>query len=418
MKQFNTLSLLFSILAIGTLSFAQPTNDNCANAIDLNSSLGQGAGNIINAGTYDNTGASTGNDDPDTGYDCFGEPDGLGAMPSLENTVWFKITGDGNTYAFEATTTGCNVSTGITNNDTQIAVYTNGCGTLTPVICNEDGPNVSSGNYPALVQFTTGVNTEYLIMVDGLSFNGQNSVGEFCLFIEQQASSACNSSDVSGGTATAATAYVCEGDNLTITLAGASAPNEGILNGYAWVISTTDLEGNPDLVVNQNYPAGLNVTPTPTPLSITLSGYPNIFSLGTTYYFTMVAFGNATWANPDEQVFISQAVLDAGCTTLSNSLQIDYCTVGIPQVDEAVLNMEVFPNPTQDFINLNINAVDYGKATVMVTNTNGQIVHQQHINLTNSTNTFSMNVSQLTSGVYIASVEIDGYQSVSRFLKY
>ena len=32
----------------------------------------------------------------------FYEPDGNGGAPSLDNTLWFTFTGDGNTYFIEA----------------------------------------------------------------------------------------------------------------------------------------------------------------------------------------------------------------------------------------------------------------------------------------------------------------------------
>lgn len=409
------------MLAISTFAFAQPANDSCADAIDLSSSLGQGTDNAVNAGTYDNTGATTGNDDPSTGFECYGEPNGGGATPSLENTVWFKVTGDGNLYTFEATTTGCSVSNGITDNDTQISVYTGDCGTLTPVACNEDGPNASNGNYPALVEFTAEAGAEYLIMIDGFSFNGANSIGEFCIFVEQQDFVACNNANVSGGTASSPTMVVCEGETTNISIDGVLAPNEGAVSGYAWAVSTTDLQGNPDFTTDPGFLGGFAVSAEPvTPLVFDMSTFEGTSATGT-YYFTMVAFGNATWG-PDGQTFITQAVLDTECTTLSNSVRIDYfeeefCPVSILNVDESVLGMTVFPNPAQDFINLNINAADYSEATIMVTNVAGQMVQQQVVNLASGANLFNLDVNNMPSGVYMVSIETDSHQSVTRFLK-
>ena len=37
----------------------------------------------------------------------------------------------------------------IDDGDTQIAIYTGTCGNLTPVACNEDGPNATTTYYPA-----------------------------------------------------------------------------------------------------------------------------------------------------------------------------------------------------------------------------------------------------------------------------
>jgi len=409
------------MLAIGAITFAQPTNNDCTNSIDLSSSLGQGVGNAINAGTYDNTEATTGSNDPTTGFDCFGEPDGNGGAPSLDNTLWFKITGDGNEYYIEATSTDCAVNEGITGNDTQMAIYTGNCGALIPMVCNEDFEDAGTGNYPAAIQLSTVVGETYYILVDGFNLNDNLAEGEFCMFITQFEFIGCNAPNVSGGVASSPTMNICEGQSINITVDGALAPNEGALNGYAWVVSAMDLEGNPDFVVDQNYLVGLDVTADLTsPLGITLSNY-GVFSPGTTYYFTLVAFGGATWIDPNQQVFISQVNLDAACTMLSNSVQIDYyatadCPVAILNVDETVLSMSVFPNPAQDFIHLNVNAVEYTEAMIMVSNITGQIVQKQNVNLASGANLFSLDISLMPVGVYMVSIKTNSHQSVSRFL--
>jgi len=164
-KLFITLYLI----GICTWAYAQPANNNCANAIDLSSSLGQGADNVINAGTYDNTNATTTSDDPTTGFQCFEEPNGNATDPSLDNTLWFKITGDGNDYYIQASSTDCAVSEGIDNNDTQMAIYTGTCSALAPLACNEDMEGTSDGNYPAALELSTVVGETYYILVDGLT---------------------------------------------------------------------------------------------------------------------------------------------------------------------------------------------------------------------------------------------------------
>ncbi len=417
MEKLYYLFSLLLMLALSVFTFAQPANNNCSGAIDLSSSLMQGVGNVVNAGTYDNTDATTGNDDPTDGFDCFNEPDGYGGMPSLDNTLWFKITGDGNDYYIHATSTDCAVTSGINGNDTQMAIYTGSCGALTPVACNEDFTDWTPGDYPAAILLSTVVGETYYILVDGFNLNGNLAEGEFCMFVTQQVFIACDNPSVSGGIASASTTAICAGESTNITIEDALAPNEGALTGYAWVISTEDLQENPDFVVNQNYLAGLEVTSEPvSPLNLTPSNY-GIFNPGTTYYFTLVAFGNANWTNPSQQVFISQTNLDAACTTLSNSVQIDYCLVSTLEVDESVLGMTIFPNPVQDLMNLNIHAMGYSEATIMLTNIAGQMVKQQNINLISGANIFNLDMSNVPTGVYMVSIETESHQSVSRFIK-
>ena len=421
MTKLNYLFSLLCMLVIGTFAFAQPANDSCADAVDLSASLGQGVGTAVNAGTYDNTDATTGLDDPTTGFDCFGEPDGSGTAPSLDKTVWFKITGDGNVYYIQATSTDCSVNAGISGNDTQMAIYSGACGALSSVSCNEDFAGSTEGDYPAALELTTIVGEEYYILIDGFSLNGNITEGEFCVFITQQDFVTCSDPNVSGGTVTSPTMVTCEGELTTLTITGALAPNEGAVSGYAWLVSTTDFQGNPDFNTDPGFLASIPITSEVTsPFVIDLAA--NGFFTGT-YYFTLAVFGNATWINPNETTLVSQATLDAACTTLSNSLQIDYYETevcpetAVLDVDESVLDLTVFPNPVQDFINLNINAVEYTKATIMITNIAGQIVQQQIVNLTSGANLLSMDMNNAPAGVYMVSIETGSHQSVSRFLK-
>ncbi|MBK8563271.1 MAG: hypothetical protein IPN76_07970 [Saprospiraceae bacterium] len=73
----------------------------CAGAIDLNAYLDGGVGTVVSTPLFDNTAYTTDASDPADGWDCFGEPDGAGAAPELNNTVWFTFTGDGETYYIE-----------------------------------------------------------------------------------------------------------------------------------------------------------------------------------------------------------------------------------------------------------------------------------------------------------------------------
>ena len=421
MTKLNYLFSLLCMLAVSSFAFAQPANDSCADAVDLSASLGQGADIAVNAGTYDNTDATTVIGDPATGFDCFGEPDGSGTAPSLDNTVWFKITGDGNVYYIQATSTDCSVNAGIDENNTQMAIYTGVCGVLSSVSCNENFADAVAGDYPAALELATTVGEEYYILVDGFNFDGSIADGEFCMFFTQQDFVTCSDPNVSGGIVTSSATLVCEGESASLTVTGALAPNEGAVSGYAWLVSTTDLQGNPDFNTDPGFFASVPITPevnSPFVVDLAANGL-----LTGAYYFTLAVFGNATWINPNETTLVSQATLDAACTTLSNSIQIDYYETevcpetAVLDVDESVLNMTVFPNPAQDFINLNINAVEYTKATIMITNIAGQMVQQQIVNLTSGANLLSMDMNNAPAGVYMVSIETGSHQSVSRFLK-
>ena len=69
------------------------TNDECADAIDLSGLLGGDPNTPVSSDLFTNNGATSSMDDPSTGWDCWGEPDGSGTAPSLDNSVWFTFTG-------------------------------------------------------------------------------------------------------------------------------------------------------------------------------------------------------------------------------------------------------------------------------------------------------------------------------------
>jgi len=400
-----------------------PSNDACSSAIDLSSGLGQGIGNMITSGPYDNTTATVNANELEDGLDtCFGEP-GFGAPVILNNPVWFKITGDGNHYSIRASVNECvgDVSDPIEDNDTQIAIYTGGCNGLSLVACNEDAPFATAGDYFSDVLLQTEAGTEYFILVDGFDCSdpsacgGVVSTGEFCMSITQAV--LCDDPLVGVGEATVLNNVLCQPDDslAVFFMSEALAPAEGDFYGYIWLLSSEDLAGSTDPL---NQPSVLGSFGITDRLIDTL-----IFDLPSNgfgpdaYFLTLCTFGNATASN-------GQLVLDPNCTFVSNSAEVNYyeateeiCVVGVPEVDEAVLGMTVFPNPVEQVINLNINTAEYKEAVIMVTNVMGQTIHQQAANLQSGANTFSIELDNVPAGVYMISVETDSHQSVSRFLK-
>jgi len=422
MKKLNYLLTLFCLMAACTWAFAHPANNECSGAIDLSASLGQGAGNTITTGPYDNTDATTEASDPTEGYDdqCFGEPNGNASAATLENTLWFSFMGDGNLYLIEATRDGCELTgTGITDDDTQMAIYSGDCGSLTPVACNEDGPNADYDAYlyPAGLEFATEAGVQYYVMVDGFNFLGSISMGEYCVKFTQVENIACNNPNVSGGTVTMDPAILCQPDSVVLfSHEGVLGPNEGDNFGYVWMVSSSDLMGTTDPVNANGYLGAFPIAASPdSPAGINFAF--NNLDPGI-YYFTLYAFGNATTDAMGALTF------DAACTFASNSAKVEYypqadCpSTSILDVDEVVLGMSVFPNPAQDVVNLNISAQDsYAEAILMITNVTGKVVQQQQVRLNSGANTFDVNVADMPAGVYIVSIESETHQAVTKFVK-
>ncbi len=148
-----------------------PSNDECADAVNLSTQLGGPVGIPIPSDVFTNVAAtSVGDPNPNALENCwFG-------TPLLSRTVWFTFTGDGGYYFVE--TANCGVSGYITDGDTQMAIFTGSCDQLTQVACNEDHTNNPPANeYPAGLDFQTAEGVEYFIMIDGYL----DSEGQFCV---------------------------------------------------------------------------------------------------------------------------------------------------------------------------------------------------------------------------------------------
>ncbi|WP_460219193.1 T9SS type A sorting domain-containing protein [Psychroserpens sp. MEBiC05023] len=150
--------------SLGDFSYTcPPVNDDCSGAIDVTVDVGFCDGTNNNG---DNTGAT------DSGL-------GLAACFNYgENDVWFSFT-------VPATTATVDISTdflGGTNVDTEIALYSGVCGSLTEVACDNDGgttilSNGSSWNSLITDQAVTAGET-YYVRVSG--YNAARE-GTFCL---------------------------------------------------------------------------------------------------------------------------------------------------------------------------------------------------------------------------------------------
>jgi len=179
-KFTQILSLLVGLLMLSASAlYAQPANNECSGAIDISSLFD---GNTNTSTLFDNTGATNEASDPAVanGAGCFAEG-GVFNGGVIDNSVWFSFVGDGST--FQISSVECTATNYITNGDTQFALYTGGCGSLTPVIngCNEDAPTAMPGNFFAQINVETIAGTTYHLLVDGFADANGASTGEFCI---------------------------------------------------------------------------------------------------------------------------------------------------------------------------------------------------------------------------------------------
>lgn len=369
-KNFGLLFIF--MLALSATAFAQPSNNECANAADLSALFGQADNEAQTSALYTNIDATTEASDPAMGWECFGEPDGSGAMPSLEQTVWFTFTGDGGTYFME--TVECNATDYIDDADTQIAIYTGGCDGLMAAFCNEDGPSSTQTTYPAGLEFDTEDGVVYHMLVDGFSFNGNLSDGEFCIQVTRVPPvSLITCADASGGTAGGA-GLVCFNESTSFTLDGVIVPTAENA-GFTWAVSSEDISNTTD--PNSE---GSILGFFPTQADVYIPSFLNDGTqvpAGSTVYFTPITFGEVGLDDEGNLNFPS------GCVFTGGSQEV----VLAPELEEMTAE-------------LTINDVD-GSASVAVSGGSGAYTYEW------STGATTADVTDLETGTYSVTVSDD-----------
>jgi hypothetical protein len=91
-------------------------------------------------------------------------------------------------------------------------------------------------------------------------------------------------------------------------------------------------------------------------------------------------------------------------------------TTSVKTVTAPDFTMGLFPNPANDFAQLELNLVRGGSFTVEVINVIGQTVHRQQITGSNGMNVIGLPVSQFNDGVYMVRVSMNGSQLTQRLI--
>lgn len=181
-------TIVFVGLAFASILKAQPSNDICSSATDIQEIFNL---NQELLGPFSNAGA-TGNDlniaDVSGCWldDLTGNADG--SSPQIDATVWFKFEGFDSTLSLFVQLCDSNLT--FLSQDTQMAIFTGDCDTLELVACNEDF-NAQAGNYWSGISTEIQSGSTYFVAVDGFNYSGFGSpelpltTGEFCLSTQQ-----------------------------------------------------------------------------------------------------------------------------------------------------------------------------------------------------------------------------------------
>ena len=180
-------TLLTGMILLGNIAFAQPANDICDDAIDISELLTGEIGAGAELGTYSNVDATG---EPELAADLvdlwFDAAAGQ-TEPSIDQSVWFRFTGDGGVYQM-ITGNWC-AGSAMYADDTQMALYSGACDDLTLVTANDDMAYMWAsewGWWYSFLNFKAEEGVEYWLMVDGYNHYQGNafqgvSVGSFCL---------------------------------------------------------------------------------------------------------------------------------------------------------------------------------------------------------------------------------------------
>jgi|GEM_PF-5371504 len=268
-----------------------PDNDDCVDAIELG--LPAAFGEIAHNGPYTNVDATLGPEDPTEeevnafqGDPCMFE-DQFGAVPFVNGTVWFTLTGDGNEYHVYTSADGGETQltdTYVDDGDTQIIVFTGGCDGLEFHSCNEDDALATGGDFFAGLDIATEEGVVYYILVDGFNLDTGVSDGEFFVNVEA-AVDPCVEAFIESAADTPAELSLCPNDTLTTLSVNAETLNfgtvsDGLEGGIFWVVSLAD-------------PAGAN------PLDfLGTDDYVGIFYVGTTITLGQLDEADEYWVSP------------------------------------------------------------------------------------------------------------------------
>lgn len=422
----------FTIAATCTAPPAPPANDVCSGATTVT------CGSIINGNT------TTALSDAAMGA-C-----GIGSGGTPGKGLWYKLTGNG----AQVTLNLCGSSF-----NTKVHVYSGVCGSLSCVVSNDDAAGCSSNRSIAVFNAVVGV--DYYILVSGVA---ECDLGAFSMDIAclcgptLSAPWTVNNIGASNGNGID---NVCNG-TIDISASNFGSPSSdvqtfanqefcGNFTITAKLVSVTNL-GWGGLMVRENDAPGSKKVALRTQLNslfvrdlrATTNGvqsqqqwsrpthsWMRITRTGNTF-IGYTSFNGVNW----QQTFIATLVLpnciDAGL--FAQSINVNTPTLAafsnlagfntqIPNIiDQNTTNrsivtekeFSVYPNPASDEINVKWISGYTGKAaTITVTNQLGQTVATQKLGaVTNEIET--INVSQLTNGMYILSVQSEDKQTIHR----
>ncbi len=237
----------------------------------------------------------------------------------------------------------------------------------------------------------------------------------------------CTDTLVSPGITSATDTALCGGDTLTVTSTGVYPPVNGDFSGVSWVISTADITGSLNPLLEASFITSYVITfPAPSTSFRTfindgtlIDGFTLPYGV---YYWTPVVFGNAT-AAVTPVTFLQDVNLDNNCTFTGNSIPVDIINpaicnlVGVNEIKGTQL--AVYSSMSdRNTLDVLINSVNFGKASIQIMDLTGRIVKDSKFYVTKGSNHELINVGELAAGTYIIKAEVNGNLATNKVVKY
>jgi hypothetical protein len=241
----------------------------------------------------------------------------------------------------------------------------------------------------------------------------------------------CNDVNVNSGTLTIDTIAICDGDTATLTTTGIFAPTNGAFFGFGYAISTSDISGSLDPNSELSIIGSTRIiSPAVATNELLQINDASFFGSATgppygLYYFTPVAFGNATAATTPPIQFLSDVNFDPNCTFTGTSVAIDIqdpglppCSpVGIKELYSKVLSISSSLRD-RNTLDVKINSAKTGKVTVQILDITGRSIRTIESNVKEGSSHEFINVENLSQGTYLVKAEMNGIKSTTKVVKY
>lgn len=116
--------------------------------------------------------------------------------------------------------------------------------------------------------------------------------------------------------------------------------------------------------------------------------------------------------------YVKYSVINVNNTSDSLQFTIAYnvsSPVGVKETSKVFSSLEIFPNPAKEIATISISSARAFESTVSVYNALGEVVYSKPVSVSEGKNKVEINVEQLPSGVYFATLK-NGNSSISKRL--